>query len=110
MSKMADAARPGRRSRVPIPLSLEVVDGDVDAAVQIAPVRIGTDDANATEMLTYQQTSKFLNVPVGTLYDWVHRKVVPHVRLGPRLVRFPLSALVRWLEARSVAEKGRVSR
>jgi excisionase family DNA binding protein len=54
------------------------------------------------EMLTYGQAAQYLNVPVGTLYDWVHRKVVPHVRLGPRLVRFPRSALVQWLDERSV--------
>ena len=109
MVKTRQIVQPGRRPRIPIPLSREVVGGDVAAVAPIEPVQVGTGDASVTEMLTYQQTSAFLNVPVGTLYDWVHRKVVPHVRLGPRLVRFPLAALVRWLEARSVAEKGRVS-
>ena len=47
---------------------------------------------------TIQETSDFLHVPVGTLYQWRHRgegppayKVGNHLRYDPR-------AVMRWLE------------
>ena len=45
------------------------------------------------DLLTYQQASGFLGVPIGTLYGWVSRGLMTHVRLGPRLVRFSRQAL-----------------
>jgi predicted DNA-binding transcriptional regulator AlpA len=47
---------------------------------------------------TIKETSEFLSIPVGTLYQWNHRgdgprpyKVGKHLRYDPR-------ALMRWLE------------
>ena len=60
----------------------------------------------ASQMLTYRQAATFLGVPVGTLYAWVHTRAIPHVRLGPRLVRFSRSNLLAWVDARAVAAKG----
>lgn len=55
-----------------------------------------------SRMLTYRQAATFLGVPVGTLYAWVHTRSIPHVRLGPRLVRFSREKLVAWVDARAV--------
>lgn len=66
------------------------------------------DQDEVAEMLTYRQAATFIGVPIGTLYAWVHTRAIPHVRLGPRLVRFSRDALARWVEARSVCEKGTV--
>lgn len=57
-------------------------------------------------MLDYREAARLVSVPVGTLYTWVHEERIPHVRLGPRLVRFPRAELVRWLAARLVRERG----
>ena len=60
-------------------------------------------------MLTYREAATLLGVPIGTLYAWVHTRAIPHVRLGPRLVRFSRDALGHWLDARSVCEKATVT-
>jgi excisionase family DNA binding protein len=54
------------------------------------------------EMLGYHDAAAMLGVPVGTVYAWVARRRIPHVRLGPRLVRFRRAELERWIEARHV--------
>lgn len=51
------------------------------------------------KLITYQKAAEYLDLPVGTLYAWVHEKKIPHVRLGPRTVRFDLDELVRWVVA-----------
>ena len=54
------------------------------------------------EMLGYIETAALLGVPVGTVYAWVSRHRIPHVRLGPRLVRFRRSEIEQWIEVRRV--------
>ncbi len=54
------------------------------------------------EYLTYRQAAALLGLKLGTLYALVATKRIPHVRLGPRLVRFSLTALREWLDARTV--------
>lgn len=54
------------------------------------------------ELCGYQEAATFLRVPLGTLYAWVHQKRVPHIRLGPRAVRFDLAELRTWLESQRV--------
>ena len=52
------------------------------------------------KLITYTQAAALLNLPLGTLYAWVHQKRVPHIRLGPRTVRFDESELRSWVETR----------
>lgn len=52
------------------------------------------------KLLTYKAASELLEVPIGTLYAWVHEKKIPHIRLGPRTVRFDLEELQTWLAER----------
>ncbi|MGQ0506758.1 MAG: helix-turn-helix domain-containing protein [Myxococcaceae bacterium] len=54
------------------------------------------------EMLNYPDAARLLGVCVGTLYCWVHERRIPHVRLGPRLVRFRRAELDGWLAERHV--------
>jgi excisionase family DNA binding protein len=56
----------------------------------------------AAELVDYDEAAHMLGVPKGTVYGWVHLKAIPHVRLGPRLVRFVRSEIVAWLRERSV--------
>ncbi len=70
-----------------------------------------TDTTEATnspsQLLTYAEAAAFLNVPRGTLHAWVHDRRVPHVRLGPRSVRFVRADIEQWLGTRKVAVGGR---
>ena len=56
-----------------------------------------------SEFMTYEQLSKLTSIPLGTLYCYVHKGLIPHHRLGVKLVRFKRSEISEWLE------KGRVS-
>jgi len=49
------------------------------------------------QLLTYAEAASFLRVPRGTLYSMVSRRLVPHLRLSKRLVRFSKEALERWV-------------
>jgi excisionase family DNA binding protein len=45
----------------------------------------------------YAAAAEYIGIPTGTLRSLVYRRRVPHIRLGPRLVRFDLAAVDRWL-------------
>jgi excisionase family DNA binding protein len=50
----------------------------------------------------YDEAARLLGIPVNTLYTWVHQKRVPHLRLGPRAVKFNRRELQRWIESKRV--------
>ena len=54
------------------------------------------------EKLSYEQVAKELGVPKATLYAWVHRRQIPFIRLGKRLIRFSRRSLDQWVHERSV--------
>ncbi len=54
------------------------------------------------DYITYEQAAQVLGLKVNTLYSMVATKRVPHVRLGPRLVRFSRKALAEWLATHAV--------
>ena len=56
----------------------------------------------ADEMLDYKHAAALTGIKVNTLYSMVARREIPHLRLGPRLVRFSRTELERWLQERSV--------
>ncbi len=58
------------------------------------------EDAKA--VVNYREAAELLGVPVGTLHSWVHRKAIPHLRFGRRLVRFEVDALRMWVASRRV--------
>jgi excisionase family DNA binding protein len=51
-------------------------------------------------MMTYQELADWWNVPIGTIYSWVARGCIPHVRLADRSVRFERAALEAWIDER----------
>lgn len=51
------------------------------------------------QFLGYDEAARILNIRKSTLYAWVCRKRVPHIRLGPRCIRFSRQELNRWIDA-----------
>ena len=51
----------------------------------------------APRLLTYAEVAKRFGMKLNTLYSLVRERRIPHVRLGKRLVRFPLTDLVKWI-------------
>jgi excisionase family DNA binding protein len=78
---------------------------------------VGNDGGSmSNEMMDYDEAARYLGLPLGTLYSMVSRKRIPHVRLGPRLERFPRADLDGWVQERMVmpevrrANEGRPAR
>jgi excisionase family DNA binding protein len=61
------------------------------------------DTSKPRERFGYKEAAEFLGVSEGTLRGYVCQKRIPHVRFGPRLVRFERRALEKWLAERRVA-------
>lgn len=49
------------------------------------------------KLMTIQETSAILNIKVKTLYDWTHKKLIPHYKIN-RLVRFDEKEIQKWLQ------------
>ncbi|MGE0525671.1 MAG: helix-turn-helix transcriptional regulator [Bdellovibrionales bacterium] len=59
-----------------------------------------------SNLVGYKEISDLTGLPLGTLYSMVHRKQIPHFKLGKRLVRFNLRIVKEWLERHSVRSAG----
>lgn len=57
---------------------------------------------NVEPLLTYRQAAALIGLPVNSLYQLVHHRRIPHVRLGRRFVRFKRSDLAAWIDDRRV--------
>jgi len=57
------------------------------------------------KLLTYRETSEILNIPISTLYSRVSEKTIPHVRIGPRMVRFLQSDILDLIQKSIVKAK-----
>lgn len=61
-----------------------------------------SDIAEAAEPLwTYRDLSDYARIPLASLRMMVCRGRLPHLRVGPRTVRFQPSAVRAWLAARA---------
>lgn len=54
------------------------------------------------KFLNYSDAARYISVPIGTLRALVHRKAIPHVRIGPRSVTFDRTELDQWIDERRV--------
>ena len=52
-------------------------------------------------LLSIQELSEYLGVPVKTLYSWRAQRVGPRAVNVGRALRYPESAIIAWLEAQS---------
>ena len=55
-----------------------------------------------TALVGYVDLSARLGIPVGTLRSMVARRQIPHMRIGPRIVRFNLGEIDAWLASKAV--------
>lgn len=61
------------------------------------------------KLLTARQVSDLLEVKISTVYDWVHRAVIPYVKLN-RLVRFKKTDVFRWVDSHTLQPKNLANR
>ncbi len=55
-----------------------------------------------TEYCGYPGAQEITGLAAGTLYSLVSKRRIPHVRIGPRLVRFNREELRNWLRTQEV--------
>ena len=55
-------------------------------------------DASTEKLVGYPETERATGLNGATLRWMVHEKRIPHIRLGPRIVRFRMSEIKAWLE------------
>ncbi len=53
------------------------------------------------KLLTFTEVSEQYALKTSTLYSMVHKGQIPHVRIGPRTVRFRADELEAWVQERS---------
>jgi excisionase family DNA binding protein len=77
----------------------------IGAGVQVREDPPGQDDnvqaCGLPRLLTYDDVSKQTGLTKGTLYSLVARGELPHLRLGPRFVRFTSVQIEEWLARRT---------
>ena len=56
----------------------------------------------SNKALTYKQVRDLTGIPLSTLYSMVCRRQLPHLRFGPRLVRFDEAEIKEWIERNRV--------
>ena len=52
--------------------------------------------------MTYTDVCEQLKIKPGTLAWMVHKRKIPHHRVGPRMVRFSKDEIERWMRERAV--------
>lgn len=50
-------------------------------------------------LLNVEQVSNLIGVKRSTIYYWIHKGIIPHVKL-PGAVRFELPKIMEWIESR----------
>jgi excisionase family DNA binding protein len=64
----------------------------------VAAPQAPAPDASDKEVMTADEVAAFLGVDRNTVYDYAGRGVIPHQRLGKRIL-FGRGALMSWLES-----------
>lgn len=58
------------------------------------------------KLVDISEFSEKLNIKKKTIYDWVHKGLIPYIKLG-RLVRFDPDDIDRWLKSKRSKKKYR---
>jgi len=61
------------------------------------------------ELLNASQAATWSGFSIRTIKEWTKQKKIPHIRLGDRGVRYPLTALERWIEQQTIEPTGTTS-
>lgn len=54
------------------------------------------------KLLSIEELSRLLGITKATLYSWTSKKIIPHRKLSPKLIRFEESEILDWLGKKSV--------
>lgn len=60
----------------------------------------------ASDLMNVQELSRYLNVPVATLYNWVYFRKIPFIKLGG-LLRFRKEEINEFVRQRTIKPAGK---
>ncbi len=63
------------------------------------------EDAEMNNLLNIPETARYLHISVSTLYRWVHRKQIQHVKIGSRVV-FSEKHISEFLDKNTIQPRG----
>ena len=55
-------------------------------------------DNDGFDLMTIQEVAKFINMAVTSVYGLVHRRKIPHIKRGKKLI-FEKKQIVEWLQS-----------
>jgi len=58
------------------------------------------------KLLTVDDVAKVLSVKKSTIYQWVHMRLIPYIKVG-RFVRFKEKDIQKWLQSKEVKPTSR---
>jgi excisionase family DNA binding protein len=56
------------------------------------------------KLIDITQLSEMLNVKKKTIYDWVHKRKIPYIKLGG-LIRFDPTEIEQWVKSKKICKK-----
>lgn len=51
-------------------------------------------------LLTYKQVAELIQAPISTAYALVSQGRMPHLKIGPRFIRFDEEEILQWLDSK----------
>ncbi len=54
------------------------------------------------QLKTIKDISEYLNVKERTIYSWINKGTIPHIKLTNKVIRFNLNTINEWLESRCI--------
>lgn len=64
-----------------------------------------SSDGLSEPLLTADEAARLLHVPRSTVYELVRSRGLPHVKIGPRGLRFTRTDLARWVGENTFASR-----
>ena len=74
----------------------KLIREELQATMSLAPVN--RNNQTSDEYLTIEETAKYINMAVSSVYGFVHFKRIPYIKRGKRLI-FEKSKIDEWLQA-----------
>jgi excisionase family DNA binding protein len=70
-------------------------------------VSVKEEASISTNLLTIDELSEWLGVEKSTIYAWTSKKIIPHIKLSKKMLRFRFNEILDWLAENSVSPESR---
>ena len=61
------------------------------------------EETTIENLLTIDELSEWLAIEKSTIYAWTSKKIIPHIKLGKKMLRFRVNEILDWLSEKSVS-------